>query len=224
MEQTIKPVKSGDRIPYHCKMCGECCRHVKDQIMLEPLDAYHLGQFLQKSGVLETVDEVYGKFAHPVMLADGFPIFALNTQGKDDSCVFLRDGRCSIYEARLRVCRLYPLTVSSGVRGKKFEFYQCLDRHADHFVDHAITVKDWTYQNFTKADRLYFEREAQIVPRIGKLIRAMTKDQQMSELFHILFYRYYDYDLGQPFMEQYDRNHAALLATLRSCCGKEIQT
>ena len=223
MEQPIKPVKSGDHIPYHCQMCGECCRHVKEHIMLEPLDAYHLGQFLQKSGVLETVDEVYAKFAHPVMLAEGFPIFVLNTQGKDDSCVFLRDGRCSIYEARLRVCRLYPLTVSSGVRGKKFEFYQCLDRHADHFVDHAITVKDWTYQNFTKEDRLYFEREAQIVPQIGKLIRAMTKEQQMSELFHVLFYRYYNYDLGQPFMEQYDRNHAALLAALRGCCEKEVQ-
>ncbi len=179
MEQTIKPVKLKDHIPYHCKLCGECCRHVKEQIMLEPLDAYHLGCFLKKSGVLETIDEVYGKFTHPVMLADGFPIFTLNTQGKDDSCVFLRDGRCSIYEARLRVCRLYPLTVSSGVRGKKFEFYQCLDGHADHFTGHTITVKDLVYQNFKKEDQLYFEREAQIVPQIGKLIQSMTKEQQM---------------------------------------------
>ncbi len=224
MEQTIKLIKLGDHIPYHCRMCGECCRHVKEQIMLEPLDAYYLGRHLQKSSIVETIDEVYSKFAHPVMLTDGFPIFVLDTQGQDDSCVFLRDGQCSIYEARLRVCRLYPFTVNRGERGKKFEFYQCLDRHTAHFTGQAMTVSDWTYQNFTKEDRLYLEHEYQVIPQIGKLIRAMTKDQQMSELFHILFYRYYDYDLGQPFMEQYVRNHTALLAALRSCCRKEMQT
>ena len=29
-----------------CRLCGDCCRHVRDRIMLEPLDAYNLGRYL----------------------------------------------------------------------------------------------------------------------------------------------------------------------------------
>lgn len=120
MEQTVKHVRSKDRVPFHCRTCGACCRHIEDQIMLEAYDAYRLGRYLRDFGVVETIEDVYAKYAHPILLSDGFPVFVLNTEGDDHHCVFLRDGRCSVYDARLRVCRLYPFTVKNGDRGGTF--------------------------------------------------------------------------------------------------------
>ena len=44
----IKPVKGKERIPFHCQLCGACCRQVEDSIMLEPMDIYHLSLFLRE--------------------------------------------------------------------------------------------------------------------------------------------------------------------------------
>lgn len=102
--------------------------------MLEPLDAYNLGRYLRERGAgVDNIEDVYGQHAHPSLLHDAYPIFLLNTQGEDQSCIFLKEGKCSIYEGRPRVCRLYPFTVKGGDRGRRFMYYQCLDSRASHF-------------------------------------------------------------------------------------------
>ena len=217
MNSTIKPLRSGMCFPFQCDGCGECCRHVKEQIMLEPLDAYRLGRFLKKESAVETVEEVYSKFAHPVMLTEGFPIFVLNTDGADDACTFLKNGRCSIYSARLRVCRLYPITVNPEIRGALPSYYQCLDQHRRHFHGKLISVDEWVEQNTDPETRNYMEREAAFVPELGRLLKNMSRAQQMEQLFHLLYYRYYNYELEPPFLEQYERNHRALLTELGRC-------
>jgi Fe-S-cluster containining protein len=190
--------------------------------MLESLDAYRLGQFLQKQGGdIESIEDVYAKYAHPAMLTDGYPVFTLNTCGEDQSCVFLKGNRCTVYDARPRVCRLYPFTVDCGDRGKRFAFYQCLDQNAAHFKGGTVLVKDWMYQNFPKEAQTLFEKEAALLPKLGRLLKELGPDQRESCLFHILFYRYYNFELDQPFPEQYDRNQDALLRELRRRLGKE---
>jgi Fe-S-cluster containining protein len=184
--------------------------------MLESFDAYRLGRFLrERTGIIEGIEDVYAKYAHPTMLTDGYPIFILETRGEEQSCVFLEENRCAVYDARPRVCRLYPFTVDSGKRGKRFAFYQCLDQNAAHFDGGTVLVKDWIYQNFFKEEQDLFEKEAAMLPKLGGLLKKLGADQRKSCLFHILFYRYYNYDLDKPFMEQYERNQSALLCELR---------
>ena len=102
----VKPVKDKERIPFHCQLCGACCRQVKDSIMLEPMDIYCLSRFLRDRGEpIEGPEDMLARYTHPDMLAERLPIFLLNTEGPEDACVFLKDGRCSVYEARPRVCR-----------------------------------------------------------------------------------------------------------------------
>ena len=189
--------------------------------MLEALDAYRLGQHLQKeTSMVQTIEDVYSWFAHPKTLEGGYPIFLLNTSRWDHTCTFLEHGRCRIYDARPKVCRLYPFTVDAGERGKDFTCYQCMDQNASHFsglCGGSVSVGDWFYENFTKEDRAYFRAETKAVRQLGQLMRSMGPKQQKERLFQILYYRYFNFSLGQPFMEQYHENQKILMAELQSC-------
>ena len=50
MNKKIRSVSLNEQIPFHCRLCGGCCRHVKDSIMLEPMDVYCLARYLREQG------------------------------------------------------------------------------------------------------------------------------------------------------------------------------
>lgn len=216
MASDVIPVGPQDKVPFTCCRCGNCCRNVEEQIMLEPLDAYHLGQFLrQHGGDIHSIEDVYSRYADPILLVQGFPVFTLKTSGQDHACVFFKDGCCQVYEGRPRVCRLYPFSATTGQRGRRFAFYQCIDCHADHFNGSKVSVKDWIYQNFTRDARDFVEADAVAMAELGQLLQELGPDGQHECLFQLLYYRYYNIDLDQPFMEQYLANHRALLTELK---------
>lgn len=43
--------------------------------MLEPLDAYRLAQHLKRSGAVAEMEDVYAKYAHAAVLAEGYPMW-----------------------------------------------------------------------------------------------------------------------------------------------------
>ena len=119
----VVSVHAKDCVDYQCRRCGQCCRHIRDAVMVESLDAYRLAKYLRsREPNIYTIDEVLSQYCEPTPLTnDCFPIFVLKTTGPDDSCIFLKDGLCSIYEVRPRTCRLYPFSVGPGERGRDFE-------------------------------------------------------------------------------------------------------
>lgn len=214
--QVVIPVQPKDQVSFSCRLCGDCCRRVENCIMLESLDAYNLGRYLCEHGArVDNIEDVYGQYAHPSMLHEAYPIFLLNTKGKDQSCIFLRDGRRGVYEGRPRVCRLYPFTVKDGKRGRRFAYYQCLDSHAVHFEGGRVKIGDWMYRNFTRDARDFVEKEASILPELGKLLKKLGPDGRRQFLFRLLYYRYYNYELDQPFLPQYQENQRRLIDALR---------
>ena len=68
-----------------------------------------------------------------VRYVDGVP--TLKTR-EDGSCVFLENGRCSIYKYRPEGCRLYPLV---WVRGSG---RATLDTHCPYRYEFSFTQKD----------------------------------------------------------------------------------
>lgn len=222
METTVKQVSPKDQIPYHCRLCGACCRDLEDQLMLEPLDAYRLGQHLQKMGEQIDIEDVYAKYAHAEILAEGCPVFLVNTVGVNHSCAFLKENRCAIYAARPRACRMYPFSVIPSQAGKRFQYYQCLDAHSDHFSGENVCARDWIRENLNSEDRIFLEKEAGYMARLGNLLHRAGLNRQKEWLFSILFYRYYNYDLEQPFLAQYERNHKELLNQLSRNVQKEM--
>ena len=184
--------------------------------MVESLDAYRLANYLRgRDPNICTIDDVLTQYCEPMPLTqECFPIFMLKTTGPDDSCIFLKDGLCSIYEARPRTCRLYPFSVGPGERGRDFEYCLCLDRHRSHFTGSRVSVKDWLYQNFKREDKEYVKREYEIATELGKLMRAIDPDMRQGIVFKVIYYRYYNFDLDQPFQPQYEQNNRHLLADL----------
>lgn len=216
-------VRSKDQFPFQCHLCGKCCQNVENEVMIEPQDAYRLAGLLRKnySGQFQSVEDVYTWCAHLSLLEGVFPIYLLNTTGTEKACMFLEKGRCTVYEARPRVCRLYPFGAQPGERGKAFEFYRCKDSHAGHFSGTRVTVEDWMYQNFTKEDRAFLKEEAAALPRLGKLLRQLTPGIRRRLDYQILYYRYYHYDMDQPFLEQYRANMDALCESLQEALSEE---
>lgn len=208
-------VRPKDWVPFRCRLCGNCCRNLRGNLMPEQIDAYRLARFLRERGEVEYMEDFYTRYTYPDMLEGFFPVFLINTVDPDDSCVFLKDGRCSVYEARPRVCRLYPFTAFPGQRGKAFHFFQCMDSNSAHFSDGKILVKDWMYQNFSREDREFLTAESGTLLELGRLLKAMSTDGRKENLFQILYYRYYNYDLDQPFMPQYKENTEELKRILQ---------
>ncbi len=201
-----RPVALNEKVMFRCKLCGDCCRYAADSIMLEPMDAYRLARYLRERGEpVAGIEDVLSQYSHAAWLADSLPIFLLNTVGSLDVCVFLKAGRCSIYEARPRVCRLYPFTVAPGSRGRDFQYFLCTEK-PHHFADGIVTVKDWLSQNFPKDAKHFLKTDYDALPVLGRNIRTMGEARFKGILFRFLFYRYYNYDLEQPFLPQFISN------------------
>lgn len=208
-------VRPKDWVPFRCRLCGNCCRNLRGNLMPEQIDAYRLARFLRERGEVEYMEDFYTRYTYPDMLEGFFPVFLINTVDPDDSCVFLKDGRCSVYEARPRVCQLYPFTAFPGQREKAFHFFQCMDCNSAHFSDGKILVKDWMYQNFSREDREFLTAESDTLLELGRLLKAMSTNGRKENLFQILYYRCYNYNLDQPFMPQYKKNTEELKRILQ---------
>lgn len=203
---SVKTARLNQSVVFGCQQCGECCRHVADSIMLEPMDVYLLARHLQEHGKpVAGTEDVLAQYAHASWLDDSLPIFLLNTAGEMDACVFLKDGRCSVYEARPRVCRLYPFTVAPGSKGRDFCYFLCTEK-SHHFANRTVVVKDWLAQNFSKDARAVLKADYDALPLIGRNIRDMSGEQFKKIAFQFMYYRYYNYELDQPFLPQFLSN------------------
>lgn len=201
-----KAVSLNETVPFHCQMCGGCCRYLKDSIMLEPMDTYCLARYLREHGEpVEGTEDVLAQYAHPAWLTDNFPVFLLNTVESLDACVFLKAGRCSVYDARPQVCRMYPFSAGPGSRGRDFQYFLCTEK-PHHFTGGMATVKDWLSHNFKRDIRAVLKADYETLPVIGQNIRAIGVGQFQRLIFQFMFYRYYNYELDKPFQPQFLSN------------------
>ena len=217
---TVIPVTPNNRVSFHCRLCANCCRDLEDQLLVTPLDAYQLARFLRAKGEAASIGDIYERYTHPDILVRRLPVYLMNTVGLRCACVFLKDGRCAAYDGRPYTCRTYPFSVNSDARGIGFEFYQCMDRHKAHFSDGKVLVSDWFNQNFSKEDREYMTAEETVMRGLGLLLLKLDDDSFLANAAHIFHFRYYNYDLDQPFMQQYTRNMAVLTDMLQNELGE----
>ena len=54
-----------------------------------------------------------------------------------------------------------------------------------------------------------------VLPDVAELLKKLGPDGRRQFLFRLLYYRYYNYDLDQPFLPQYQENQRQLIAALR---------
>ncbi len=210
-----KPVSPSERVDFHCKRCAACCRHVRESVPLDTLDAFRLTKYLRAKGEkVNSLDDVYARYAEIIPLHEsGYSVYMLKTTGPDDACVFLKNNRCMVQAAKPHACRLYPFVVEPKGDGK-YSYLLSLEQ-AHHFKGGQVQVKRWMKSAFTQEDKGFYDVEFGSALAITRLLNKISLEKQRRALVLFLWYKYGDIDLDKPFMEQYRRNIARLLAALR---------
>lgn len=115
-----------------CKGCSACCKGMGESIVLDPYDVYQLFP----GGLQEGLNAGYVE----LHVVDGVILPNIAMKGKGDSCLFLNDqGRCSCYEKRPGICRLFPL-------GRVYEndtFYYILQTGECEKPHAKVKVEKW---------------------------------------------------------------------------------
>ena len=86
-----------DGLRFKCTGCGKCCTGSPGYVFLSEMDLDRLAEHFQL-----TPREFAEKYTR---LVDGQ--YALTDQPNTD-CVFLKDNRCTVYEARPVQCKTFP--------------------------------------------------------------------------------------------------------------------
>lgn len=211
-----QPVKLSQKVEYHCTQCGNCCRHVKNAVMIESLDAFRMARHFREIGEpVQTIEQILTHYTESVRVtALGYPFFMMKVDGAEQSCIFLKDNRCSIQPVKPRTCRLYPFSAGPGEKGRPFSYYRCLEQE-HHFTGGVVSVNDWVHQFFSKEDREFVTAEFKIAPMLGSLMGNLAGMDELRVLTPIVCYKYLNFDLDQPFLPQYHRNNKWLLKVLK---------
>lgn len=214
------PVTPSKKFAFKCRQCGACCRHVKESVPLEPIDAFRLTKYLRdKDENIQCVDDVLAQYAEPVLLHEsGFTVYMLKTIGEDDACIFLKDNRCTVHDANPKACRTYPVSV--GPNGKSsYEYYLSMEQ-PHHFKGPRTSVKRWIQDRCSQQERMVWDVDFHSVADIARLLQQIPRQEFSRAIALFLWYRYSDYDLDKSFAKQFERNINKLIAVLKKLNSK----
>ena len=142
----------------------------------------------------------------------GYFVYFLKSVGEDDACIFLKDNRCTIHDAKPRACRLYPFMVEPNEFGKHGYLYSRERTH--HFRGPLFQTRSWMKKYFPQEDRAFLHADCSKARAIATLLRAIPEKRKSEALLHFHRLLYSAYDLEKPFLEQYLRNQEILLRIL----------
>ncbi len=206
----FKPVEPSDNIMFRCSLCGACCRHVKDSVLLESLDVYRIARFMKDTdSSFADISNCIERYTEVAYITAGYPVLILKTTGGDDSCIFLKDSRCTIHRAKPRACRLYPFVAGPDDSRNGMAYFLSNDRK-HHFKEGYVNVGDWMLEHLSFEDRYFLNADYSFASELGQYLRRLNDSQQEKASFLNLYFHYFHYDLEQPFMEQYRQNQRQL--------------
>jgi len=205
----IQYLQLSDTFNFECTRCGECCRNVEWSVLLEPYDLFRIAQYFKRGDRPgQRVEDVIMEYTDITTLPNAdYPIFLMKTQGSLKSCVFLKDGRCSIHEAKPKACRLYPLGAWPNDAMNGFNYFIASQKQ-HHFSGPSIRVSDWMDANFSVDDRSVTLEEAQSIKELAPVIRLLKNSGVSPKLVlqPLIIFKYVFFELDEPFLPQLSRN------------------
>ena len=200
-----------DTFTFSCDRCGRCCRERED-ILLNPADLFRIAKFL---GL--TPKEVTAGYCESYIGPDSrIPILRLKPKPYRNTCPFLGPHGCKIHEAKPTVCALFPLgRAYIAPKDKLVYFCQPLTCGSDQKTH---TVREWLADfglSYEDDDTLRWLR---LAPRLS--LWMLHKESSMSDAVRNAAWAimqnlcYFQYDIHQPFSEQFARNTDILLQML----------
>lgn len=207
-------ITPSSRVRFRCQGCGKCCLRVKEGVPVDSQDVFRMAKYLRDKGEnILCTDDFLVQYAEPVLLDDcGYFVYMLKTVGEENACVFLNDNRCTIHEENPRACRLYPFVVNPDPRG--LHSYLLSREYPHHFTGPVVLTKSWMKKRFPQEDRKFLQTDFGGAKTIADLLRKIPERNQTQALLHFHRLKYSEFDLDQPFLEQFYRNHDKLIAIL----------
>ncbi len=211
---TMHRVSLHNRIPFHCTCCGECCRHVRQSVPVESLDAFRLARFLRETDEeIICIDDFIERYTELALMDEcGYFMLMLKVAGADDACIFLKENRCAVHAAKPRTCRIYPFVAGIGADGRPE--YSVSREKTHHFKGSTVHVKTWMKRRFTEEDQTFLQMDLGSALDIARLMRRVPETHRTQAMLLFWRYKYSDFDLDQPFLDQYAKNLLKLKAAL----------
>lgn len=120
-----------------------------------------------------------------------------------------------------RACRLYPFSVEPTPDGR-YKYLLSLER-GHHFKGGQVQSGRWMKHNFLPEDREFMRMDMSFAPIIALLLGKVPDAERKRAIIMYLWYKFSDYDLGKPFLEQYRKNISSLISQLQRLAGTEGQ-
>lgn len=111
MAEVIDPPWFDDGLRFKCTGCGKCCTASPGYVFLSKPDIEQLAKHFSKT------EEEFMR--EKVRLVDGQ--YALLDRPGSGDCIFLKDHKCSVYEARPVQCRTFPWWIQNLREPKDWE-------------------------------------------------------------------------------------------------------
>ena len=207
-------ITPSSRVKFRCQGCGKCCLRVKEGVPVDSQDVFRMAKYLRDKGEdILCPDDFLARYAEPVLLDEcGYFVYMLKTVGEENACIFLKDNRCTIHDENPRACRLYPFVVNPDPRG--LHSYLLSREYPHHFTGPVVQTKSWMKKRFPKEDRLFLQTDFGGAKTLADLLRKIPERNRTQAVMHFLRLKYSEYDLDQPFLDQYRRNQDKLIAIL----------
>lgn len=215
------PVSPSDRFAFRCRQCGACCRHVKQSVIVETLDAFRLAKHLRnRNHSVESMDEFLFQYTEPVLLHEsGYSVFMLKTVGEEDACIFLKDNKCMVHAVKPRACRTYPVETGPDARGGYEQYLSKEQPH--HFSGPQTTVKRWLGRYLSNTDRAFVEEDTGSAKEMAMLLGELQELNKKQAMILFVFYRYSAFDLDKAFLPQFLNNNRELKKALKNLAWKK---
>ncbi len=217
----VRPVSPSEQIPFQCTGCGACCRHVRQSVPLESSDVFRITRHLRSQNPeIRSTDDFLIRYGEPALLDEsGFFIFFLKVQPSEDSCIFLKDNRCTIQKVKPKACRMYPF-VAEPLKNGRFR-YLVSQEYSHHFKDRKVSVGRWMNQYFYPEEREVLFLDFSSAANIARLMRKVPEEHFRQAVALFCWYRYSDFNLEESFLEQYKRNLERLQLELSRLAGEQ---
>lgn len=211
---------------FRCTMCGKCCIHRED-ILLNPRDAYNMAKELKISPeeLLKQYCEVY------VGQDSRMPVVRLMPRGNVQRCPMLKDRKCMVHKVKPTVCAMYP--IGRGIRyDTKKKNSEITEEDIQYFFANPgcgdegeiHTVREWLESFGIPVADGFFVKWQNVVYRLSMSFRKLEKSAspRVMELFWnaALGDLYLEYDTGQEFPPQFERNMERLFSAITGITEK----
>jgi len=201
----LKPIPADETFNFECKSCGDCCRDIRSQVMIESLDLFNIAKHLK----LE-IAEAAEQYTEVALLCWGAPVLMLKTKIIGDVCVFLKSGKCEIQQAKPRACRLYPLSMGPDKNNLSNVLVFKSTEKSFHYKGQTHVAGEWVADNMDSESHAYVITEYRLLRELGNVLRLIAREREYEVNNLMLMYRYFLFDTEKNFMLQYVKNMAQL--------------